>query len=149
MLSKPKQLKLLFRASEHNYKAEAFHRFCDNIEDTLTIARTEYGKTIAGYTHYKFNQVSQTYLNDASRRAFLLQLDLQEKMVPVSDNNILYCCKNLGPLFGGGNPDFGILQDSNTKKSRGNFPTAYNKEGDNKYVNGKDSFKAFTGSETY
>ena len=115
----------------------------------MTIARSEYGKTIAGFTHYKFNQVNNTYLNDAGRHAFLLQLDLQEKMVPISDNNILYCYSPHGPLFGGGNPDFGILQDCKTSNSRGNFPTAYNKEGDNKYVNGKDSFKAFTGSETY
>ena len=39
-LSKPKELKLLFRGSEHNFKAKAFHQNCDNIHNTLTVVRT-------------------------------------------------------------------------------------------------------------
>lgn len=39
-LGNPKGLKLLFRASDHNFKAQYFHTFCDNIEDTLVLLRT-------------------------------------------------------------------------------------------------------------
>ena len=42
----------LFRASEHSFSADAFHNKCDNKEDTLVLIRTEFGKTIGGYTHY-------------------------------------------------------------------------------------------------
>ena len=39
-LSHPKQLRLLFRASEHGFKVAKFHEHCDNIENTLTLVRT-------------------------------------------------------------------------------------------------------------
>ena len=51
-------------------------------------------------------------VNDARRRAFLLQLGLHEKMVPISDNNLIYCHRAYGPLFGDTNCDFGIEDES-------------------------------------
>ena len=39
-LSNPRQLRLLFRASEHGFKVAKFHEHCDNIENTLTLVRT-------------------------------------------------------------------------------------------------------------
>ena len=51
-LCRPSALKLLFRASEHSFSAEAFHRHCDRAEDTFVLVRTEFGKTIAGYSGY-------------------------------------------------------------------------------------------------
>ena len=53
-LNNPRSLRLLFRASQHNFKTEAFHLNCDEYQNTLTLIRTEYGKTIGGYTHYKW-----------------------------------------------------------------------------------------------
>lgn len=44
------KLQLVFRASEHNFLARAFHERCDKIGDTLVLIRTEYGKIIGGYT---------------------------------------------------------------------------------------------------
>ena len=86
-------------------------------------------------------------MNDAGRRTFLLQLDLHEKMVPVSDNNLILCLRAHGPLFGGKFPDFGMRDSCNITNSYGCFPNAYNKEGENKYVQGPEIFRAFTGSE--
>ena len=54
---KPNEVKLLFRASEHNFSAKAFHQKCDNIEDTLVLIRTQFGKTIGGYTHYPWKSI--------------------------------------------------------------------------------------------
>ena len=51
-LCRPSALKLLFRASEHSFSAEAFHEHCDKAEDTFVLVRTEFGKTIAGYSGY-------------------------------------------------------------------------------------------------
>lgn len=39
-LNQPRQLKLLYRASENAFSAGAFHEKCDNNEDTLTLVRT-------------------------------------------------------------------------------------------------------------
>lgn len=49
-LEKPREIKLLFRASEHNFRAAEFHKYCDGIANTLTIVKTQYGKIIGGYT---------------------------------------------------------------------------------------------------
>ena len=47
---------MLYRASEHNFRATAFHQKCDDQEDTLVFIRIEYGKTIGGYTHHPGKQ---------------------------------------------------------------------------------------------
>ena len=49
------KLKLLFKASEHKYRAKEFHKVCDGIEDTFVLIQAEYGKTVAGFTHYKWD----------------------------------------------------------------------------------------------
>lgn len=54
-LKNPKQLKLLFRASEHEFSAKQFHKYCDKIRHTFVLIKTEYGKTIAGYTPCVWN----------------------------------------------------------------------------------------------
>ena len=51
-LCRPSSLRLLFRASEHQFRAKAFHSKCDGINDTFVLVRTEFGKTIAGYSGY-------------------------------------------------------------------------------------------------
>ena len=146
-LNKPKELKLLFRASEHGFRGAAFHEKCDNTPDTLTIVRTEFGKTVAGFTHYTWNQVNNNAVNDSGRRAFLLQLDLLQKMVPVSDKNLIYCHTTLGPAFGGGSPDIWASDNCNTSNtSWANFPTNYNVEGPNKYTNSQASYTAMCGA---
>ena len=48
-------LELLFRASEHSFSAKAFHDHCDGIKDTLTLVRTDIGRTIAGYSEYRWD----------------------------------------------------------------------------------------------
>lgn len=46
----PKSLRLLYRASENNFSAKEFHRFCDGKPHTLTIIKTKGNQLIAGYT---------------------------------------------------------------------------------------------------
>ena len=75
---------------------------CDNIDDTLILIRTEFGKTIGGYTHLKWNQ-TDGWVHDEEKRAFLLQLDNHEKLTPVKDYNIIHCSSEFGPIFGDGN----------------------------------------------
>ena len=102
-LNNPHEIKLIFRASEHGFSAASFHKYCDNTSDTLTLVTTEFGKTIAGFTHYAWNEVANTnYVSSVEKRVFLIQLDLRQKMVPVSENKLIYCHIGYGPTFGGG-----------------------------------------------
>ena len=75
-LQYPKKVELLFRASEHKFSAAIFHKKCDNIADTFTLVKTEFGKIIGGYTHYKWNAVKQKYVTDENMKAFLLSFDM-------------------------------------------------------------------------
>ena len=85
-LNNPKRFQLLYRASEDGFGAKEFHKHCDNISDTFVLIRTEFGRTIAGYTHYKWNHVKNGWIHDSSRKSFLLQLDLRQRLNPISDN---------------------------------------------------------------
>jgi hypothetical protein len=100
---RPARLALMFRASEHDFSAKAFHAHCDNTEDTLTLVRTEFGRALAGYSHYTWNAVSKGYVHDEGRRAFLLSFNQAEKYVPQGGGrqNLIYCSSSYGPTFGG------------------------------------------------
>ena len=39
-LGNSRGLQLLFRASQHSFKAKEFHTYCDDIEDTFILVRT-------------------------------------------------------------------------------------------------------------
>jgi hypothetical protein len=134
-LNSPKSLQLIFRASEHQFKASEFHRLCDNTEDTFVLLRTEFNKTIGGYTHYKWNQVPHnSYVNDAGKRAFLLQVDLREKMTPITQEHLIKHLTDYGPIFGGGF-DLYISNLCNANSNSGCYlGDTYNHEGTNKYV---------------
>lgn len=62
ILNKPKNVELLYRASENGYTASNFHSKCDKIPNTLVLVRTEFGKTIGGFTQYNWNAVSNSYV---------------------------------------------------------------------------------------
>ena len=62
-----------------------------------------------------------------------MQLDLYEKMVPVTDQNLIYCREHLGPWFGGMDPDLGVID---SQQGFCKFPTVYNKHGLNSYKEG-------------
>mgnify|MGYP001954561276 CR=1 FL=1 len=49
-LNRPKRMDLLFRASDHFFRASSFHAKCDNKANTVVLVRTEFGKTIGGFT---------------------------------------------------------------------------------------------------
>jgi len=148
-LNYPVDMKLIFRASEHSFSALAFHLKCDNIPDTLTIVRTEFGKTVAGFSHYIWNKPTRKdkYVDDEERKTFLLQLDLQQKLVPMQDTNLITVKPGYGPYFGGeGGNDLRIVDRCNTNRnSQANFPTSYNLDGANKYVKNDESKKILGG----
>ena len=143
-LNKPKKLQLLFRASEHQFKAKAFHEHCDGVADTFVIARTNFGKTIAGFTRHKWDSTSK-WVKGEAKGTFLLQVDLMRKMVH-QNGVVISCFAGNGPVFG---YDFQIKDNCNTVKNCAGFPSSYNVEGPNKYSQCKETYRAFTGAAGY
>ena len=147
ILNNPVKIKRIFRASEFDFKASAFHEKCDNINDTLVLVRTEFGKTIGGFNRYQWSSPPKgEAFNDPNKRTFIFSLDMKEKFVP-QGNKILHLQKDCGPIFGSGPPDIIILdQCHNHSNSMASFPTCYNREEENKLKKNKESFSLFSGA---
>ena len=88
-MDNPYKIKRIFKASEHNFSVTAFHKKCDEILNTLVLVRTEFGKTIGGFTHYPWGFGSGKF-DDFSKKSFLFSLDRKEKYVPQSKNHLIY-----------------------------------------------------------
>jgi hypothetical protein len=124
---RPTKVTLLFRASEHSFEATKFHQKCDNIENTLTLVRTDRNRTIAGYTPLKWNTTDGHYGADPEKQSFLLSINMREKMELVDEQRAIFCSKGDGPVFGEGY-DLCIRDPANKQKeaSYARFPWSYN-----------------------
>ena len=115
----------------------------------MLLIRTEFGKTIGGYTHYPWDAAGGEEgksVNDAKRKAFIFSLDMLEKFVPQGDNYLIQNKNSYGPTFGGG-ADIYIGDKCNIEKnSRANFPYTYNREGGNKLGNNQTTWTMFSGA---
>ncbi len=69
------------------------------------------------------------YLHDRGKNACLLSIDLKQKMVPISENNLIYCNKKYGPTFGYSADLYISDQCDMNRYSHANFPSQYNFEG--------------------
>ena len=74
------------------------------------LIRTEFGKTIGGYTHYPWLSGSPGCFADADKRTFIFSLDMKEKFVPLNKNTLIYNSDNKGPAFGNYN-DINVCND--------------------------------------
>jgi len=131
---------LLFRASEHNFKAEAFHTKCDGKNRTLTIVRTEFRKTIFAYAESAWNS-SNAFSNDTTNRSCILLLNPRLRFSLASPAHSIYCHLNHGPVFGNGN-DLNLQANGNGCVS---CPTGYTCPG---YANNQVAWTTMTGSST-
>lgn len=126
-LQKPAKIELLYRGSQNHFSALKFHEACDNIEDTLTLIKTEFGKTIAGFTHSPWN--TRGNYASSGNGSFLMSLDLQVKMEPIRSDKAIFCHKDYGPTFGGGANGHDIfISDGcgSNDYSRCSFPSCFN-----------------------
>ena len=92
------------------------------------LVRTEFGKTIGGYTHYPWVSNSNgTTVHDPGCKAFIFSLDMKEKFVPQNSEKLIYQSSSCGPTFGGGF-DILIADSCNVNnKSYACFPYTYNR----------------------
>ena len=100
-------MKRLFKASNHDFSAAAFHEKCDGIEDTLVAIRMENGKIFGGFTHYPWGSPDKVeVVDDPDCNAFLFSFDMVEKFVPQNGNSLIVRSKEAGPIFGSGHDIF-------------------------------------------
>lgn len=116
---------LIFTASEHQFKAAEFHKKCDGVENTLTVIRTEFGKTIFAFAAQKWNSTG-AYVNDTTGKSCIILLDQKKKYGLVSAVHSINCTGGYGPTFGGGH-DIHLANDCHLNQSSyGTFPHSYN-----------------------
>ena len=50
-----KQMRLVYRASEHGYAAKSFHQYCDQIKPSLVVVKSNGGWIFGGFTTHKWH----------------------------------------------------------------------------------------------
>ncbi|KAK8791969.1 hypothetical protein WA158_005346 [Blastocystis sp. Blastoise] len=109
-LGKDKTWKLLFRASEHEYKASEFHKYCDNKGETVTIIKHKghgkYKNIFGGYTNNNWDSENDC---KSYSKEFLFTLSNEHGILPTKYNYIsrntqygIFCGFSFGPVFGAG-----------------------------------------------
>jgi hypothetical protein len=122
-----RSLKLLYRASEHNFSTTDFHQCCDVVPNTLTLVKTEFGNVIGGFTPLTWNRARDGhYEPDSLLDTFLFSLTLKQKMLLTNPSRAIANDANFGPVFGAGH-DLAIADHANRNaNSVAEFPTSYN-----------------------
>jgi len=123
--------KLLFRASQHDFRASAFHSHCDGKGPTLVIVKV--GEWVfGGFTPVSWH--SNNSYSDAQGKSWLFSLKnpsaIRAKIPNVAGNgpaNLSIAGYGIhGPLFGGGH-DFGLSDQCNANNdSCSNLSHSYN-----------------------
>ena len=128
---------LIYRASEHGDKTEAFHRCCDNKGQTLILikAKSKASKIciFGGYTSMSWTSNSilsithphgiDTYVKDPKAFLFSLKNNSMDyiKQYPVEDAaHAFFCSPESGPIFGGNTYELGDLYIANECLSNSN-----------------------------
>ncbi|KAK8809940.1 hypothetical protein WA158_000883 [Blastocystis sp. Blastoise] len=106
-LGKEKKWKLLFRASEHEYKTSEFHKCCDNKGETVTIIKhignNNFINIFGGYTDQSWNSSNgwKSYSKE-----FLFTLSNEHGILPTkydytnsNKSYAIYCHSSYGPDF--------------------------------------------------
>ncbi|KAK8813348.1 hypothetical protein WA158_002940 [Blastocystis sp. Blastoise] len=110
-LGKEKKWTLLFRASEHDYSAEEFHKYCDTKGETITLVQYKSKNNsyyiFGGYTSVDWNPNTRDLLGykyDANAFLFTLsnKYDITPTRYPILNPNLaIFCNIHKGPQFGG------------------------------------------------
>jgi hypothetical protein len=96
-----KRSELIFRGSEHGFKAEKFHQFCDGKFPTLVLIKSNFGKIFGGYTKCKWNS-NDCWVADDSRTSFIFSINNTSRHNIKLPKYAIYCGKAHGPIFGKG-----------------------------------------------
>lgn len=90
---------LLYDAKRDGGLSTTFHQLCDNKGPTLTLIKTSDGKRIGGFTFKDWNKNTNNYISD--NKAFLFDLDKNQRYNVVNADKAIYSGGEYGPIFGG------------------------------------------------
>ena len=104
-----KRFQLLFKASDHDYSEDKFHKLCDNKGATVTIIQSDYGNIFGGYTSKSWTSNCE-WVKDQSSFLFLVKSDKEsiQRNCPLifpikkDEKDAIWCDDDSGPLFGAG-----------------------------------------------
>ncbi len=71
------QLNLIYKATKDGFKNIDFHFRCDNQGATLSLIKSEHGKTFGGYTSINWHSKGGYVLGEG--KSFIFQLDYNTK----------------------------------------------------------------------
>ena len=71
----------IFRASDHEFDNDAFHKHCDGKANTLTIIHNSHGKIFGGFSTIPWTSSNQM-MSKAKSGCFISSVDMQQKFVP-------------------------------------------------------------------
>ena len=123
--------KLLYRASEHGFRANDFHSKCDGHANTLTIFQASETSFVFGAFTSAIWESSQPGKYKPDSNAFVFSLTNKDNkpckmnIDPNKHQNAIYCYYGCGPIFGSGH-DIYIAPNANTNTScLSNFSSTY------------------------
>ena len=91
--------KLIYDGKRDGGQISIFHSFCDNKGPTITFIKTNNKRRIGGFTMKNWDINKNSYISDD--KAFIFDLDLNEKYDINKKENAIYTWKGYGPSFGG------------------------------------------------
>jgi hypothetical protein len=116
-----RELRLLWRGSEHGFSGPEFHRRCDGHPNTITLVADVAGNVFGGFTPVPWeslepSDLEQTYKPDPSGRSFLFTVrnpkGIRPRIFPLRPeerHHAIYCGPTKGPEFGAGMAGYGDL----------------------------------------
>lgn len=91
--------KLIYDGKRDGGQSSIFHSLCDNKGPSITFIKTNNKRRIGGFTMKNWDINANKFISDD--KAFIFDLDLNEKYDIVKKENAIYSCKGYGPTFGG------------------------------------------------
>ncbi|KAK8789842.1 hypothetical protein WA158_006622 [Blastocystis sp. Blastoise] len=146
-LGSEKKWKLIFRASEHEYKASEFHKYCDHKCPTVTIIKhighDDKINIFGGYTTQYWESRSENFWK-YDNGSFLFTLRNEHDIPPTKYDvlkpaSALYCDKTSGPCF----LDVYISDDCHKNKNKNKKKNKNKNKNKNSYINGKTSVYSY------
>ena len=127
------KVKLLFRASEHDFEAKAFHDHCDGHPNTITVIKSNFGNIFGGYTNIPWGSSRILEVDKYESFLFLLHSHNEIWKTPKlwefrQDQAVKMEIRSFseeGPTFGWG-PDIRIQDKANEMKSVRVYGSYYN-----------------------
>ncbi|KAJ3293794.1 hypothetical protein HDU79_011911 [Rhizoclosmatium sp. JEL0117] len=99
-LFQPKEMKLLYRGSEHNFREAKFHERCDGKPNTIVLIKTVTSKIVGGYIDAAW---SSRGLPISANEAFLFSVNSSSTLIQFMPSTSLKTAisgfKNNGPTF--------------------------------------------------